>query len=1405
MLKSRIALAAARRHCQTGCAHVEPLEHRRLMSAALPAVPAAGPAVAGARAKSVETIDWKGTSIEAWSGEWILGLSGDSDVVRGRQAPAQVQALQRRLGAGGSPAVVEKQLGRAGQYLLRVPDSVAFEQVLAATRKLRGFEYLEPNAVLKLQATPNDPAYNYEYGLNNTGTVPFDTGASLADADIDAPEAWDLTTGSAATVVAVVDSGVDYTHPDLAANMWHNPFEVAGDGLDNDANGYVDDVYGIDAANNDGDPMDDNNHGTHVAGTIGAAGNNGVGITGVAWRVQIMALKFIAADGSGASADAIEALNYATSMRQRGVNVRLTNNSWNGLGYEQALKDAIAATSDAGMLLVCAAGNGGADKIGDNNDVVPSYSGNYDVPNIVTVASTDRWDNLAVSSNFGPATVDLAAPGVDITSTYPGNRYVRLSGTSMATPHVSGVAALAWSLKPNATMQEVRDALLAGVDRLPALSGVVATGGRLNALGTLRTLANTLAGTAYDDADGNGARGAGEAALSGRTVYLDLDNNALVDSATATLASTNVPLAIPDAGNVASTLSAAGLGGAVTDVDVTLDVTHTSDADLFVFLTTPAGQTVRLFGGVGGAGDNFSGTVLDDEAAAAISAGAAPFAGRFRPQGALADFDGSAPNGTWTLRVYDKRASEAGTLNSWSLTLTTGDPTRTTDAAGNYAFRRLTPGAYVVRQVVPPGWAATAPAAGYHAVNLVDGHGQSGLDFGSRIPPADATIAGFVWEDVDNDGQRDAGEAGRGGVTVFLDGNGNGSLEPGETSTTSAADGAYTFTGLASGSYRVAALAPGGFGQTSPAPAAPFYDLTLAAGQHYTGADFGLHNPPPTVGSLAASPDPAAAGTEITLTAADVGDALGGVVSGVEFYRETNGAPGLQAAAGGDTLLGTDATAAPYSLAVPTAGLAAGGYTYYARAFDDQGAPGAPASATHTVANAAPTNVSLTPVSATDPVGTFRTFTTAYRDANGAADFSHVYLRVNDFVPIMLDCLYDAANNKLYVRGEDGTKLVGGFAPGSANVISTTHGSLDCAQTTVARAGTQLTVNWRLSCAAPLTGPNLLYLRARDRSALDTGYQRFGGTWNVTGSRAPSAAAPAPLAPSSAPGVAQSFAVTYSDPDGWENLSNVFLRANADLPWMLDAVYNVPSNRLYLRNATTGALAGGFAPGSNNVISNGHGSLDCSAVTVTRPSATQLSVNWSLSAGGYLAGPNRMFVRARDAAGGDSGYQEYAGASWTVTANAAPVLAGVTPASGTTAPASGTSGPFRTMIAAYEDGNGALNLGFLFLTINANDPARKLQAVYSLLNNRLSLLADDGVTLLGSSAPGSNNVISNSRGSLNCAGTSISITGNRLTVLWSVGATSTLAGANTVSLRARDRGGLDTGFVLQSGVTWNVI
>jgi subtilisin family serine protease len=508
---------AASRTIRSDRAPFEVLENRRLLSAS-------------ALDNPVVAMNWNGRQARAEAGEYILALSPGAKLVSGRAGHGQVRALRRALGQrGGSDLRVEEYLGRPGLFLLDVPQARSYEQVLSSVQSLGGFQYIEPNFVFTLEATPNDPLFSYEYGLDNSGATPM--GASTADADIDAVEAWDVTPGSASVVVGVVDSGVDYTHPDLAANIWTNPFETAGNGIDDDGNGYVDDVHGMNALTGSGDPMDDNGHGTHAAGTIAAVGNNGVGVTGVAWNAQIMALKFLAADGSGSTADAIECLNYAASMRQKGVNIRLTSNSWGGGGYEQALKAAVANTGAAGMLFVAAAGNGGDDGVGDDNDAVASYPSNYDLPNVVSVAATDRNDALARFSNYGAATVDLAAPGVDIASTVPGATYGLMSGTSMATPHVSGVAALAWSRKPGANPAEVRGALLGGVDKVPSLAGKVATGGRLNALGTLNALGNSLSGVAYNDADGDGSRGGAEAALAGRTVFLDLNDNGVLDAA----------------------------------------------------------------------------------------------------------------------------------------------------------------------------------------------------------------------------------------------------------------------------------------------------------------------------------------------------------------------------------------------------------------------------------------------------------------------------------------------------------------------------------------------------------------------------------------------------------------------------------------------------------------------------------------------------------------------------------------------------------------------------------------------------------------------------------------------------------------------------------------------------------
>jgi len=313
--------------------------------------------------------------------------------------------------------------------------------------------------------TPNDPGYPLLWGLNNTGQT-----GGKPDADIDAPEAWDIQTGNQNTVIGVIDSGVDYTHPDLVENIWTNPGETAGDGIDNDNNGYIDDVRGWDFAYNDNDPMDVDGHGTHVSGTIAAKGNNSVGVIGVAWKAQIMPLKFLDDSGSGSISNAILALNYATAK-----GVKLTNNSWAGGLYSQALYDAIKTAEEKGALFIAAAGNSS-----QNTDIRPTYPASYNLPNIISVASTTHNDGLSSFSNYGRTTVDLGAPGSEIYSTTPGGNYDTYSGTSMASPHVTGAAALVWSQNPSWTAQQVKNRLLETTDPLAALRFKTVSKGRLN-------------------------------------------------------------------------------------------------------------------------------------------------------------------------------------------------------------------------------------------------------------------------------------------------------------------------------------------------------------------------------------------------------------------------------------------------------------------------------------------------------------------------------------------------------------------------------------------------------------------------------------------------------------------------------------------------------------------------------------------------------------------------------------------------------------------------------------------------------------------------------------------------------------------------------------------------------------
>ncbi len=353
-----------------------------------------------------------------------------------------------------------------GLSVVKLPPGMTVEKALPAFNKANGILYAQPNYQVKICSTfPNDTRFNELWGMYNTGQT-----GGTPDADTDAPEAWDIATGSSDIIVAVIDTGVDYTHPDLAENMWVNEAEFNGTpDFDDDGNGFVDDIYGYDFCNDDGNPMDDHYHGTHCAGTIGAVGNNGQGVAGVCWNVRIMAIKFLDAGGSGWTSDAIESVEYSILM---GAN--LSSNSWGGDGYDQGLKDAINAAGAAGMLFVAAAGNDD----GSNNDTYSAYPSSYDCESLISVMATDKDDNKSSFSNYGLISVDLGAPGSDILSCQPGNRYQLLDGTSMATPHVAGACALLWSLNPMLSNIEVKNTLLQTVDK--TLPGLCVSEGRLN-------------------------------------------------------------------------------------------------------------------------------------------------------------------------------------------------------------------------------------------------------------------------------------------------------------------------------------------------------------------------------------------------------------------------------------------------------------------------------------------------------------------------------------------------------------------------------------------------------------------------------------------------------------------------------------------------------------------------------------------------------------------------------------------------------------------------------------------------------------------------------------------------------------------------------------------------------------
>ncbi|MBX9578885.1 MAG: S8 family serine peptidase [Gemmataceae bacterium] len=690
--------------------------------------------------------------------------------------PGTVAVVFRTADPGANPEVRAE----------AVPPGQTVDQAVAGWLTTPGVATAEPNYVYRPAVIPNDTRFGSQYAQHNATT----------DIDVDAPEAWDVTTGSPRTVVAVIDTGVDFTHPDLYKNIWINEAEipsatraaltdvdadgiitfydlndpvnigagkatdgngngridggdligttsarVAGweDGVDTDGNGKVDDLVGWDFYSNDNDPLDrvadGGAHGTHVSGTIGAMGNNALGVAGMAWRVRIMPVRFLGPDGGSTSAG-IQSIDYSSAN-----GAVVSNNSWGGGGFSTGMRDAIVRAETRGQVFVAAAGNNGTD-----NDTTPFYPANYNVANVVSVAATDRVDALASWSNYGRTTVDLAAPGVSIISTYPGTGYTTMSGTSMAAPQVSGAFALVRSQSPGLSVADAVAQLLGGVDPVASVATRTITGGRLNAAAGLAPVVDLdgpavtsltpnatgsspvsavrvvfdepVAAASFAPADvavsgpGGGVAVASVAAFGadGKTFDItfttaqsaagnytvavgpdvtdtagnpmdqdgdgvngepgqDVFNGGFVidpPSAGTTFSNTTpTPIAEPGATRSRITVDR---DLTISSLTVRLNITHPNTSDMVITLTSPTGTAVRLFNRRGGSGDNLTGTVFSDAATTPISAGTAPFAGTFRPEAALAPYNGRNARGVWTLTVTDYVIGNTGTLLDWSMT-----------------------------------------------------------------------------------------------------------------------------------------------------------------------------------------------------------------------------------------------------------------------------------------------------------------------------------------------------------------------------------------------------------------------------------------------------------------------------------------------------------------------------------------------------------------------------------------------------------------------------------------------------------------------------------------------------------------------------------------------------------------
>jgi subtilisin family serine protease/protocatechuate 3,4-dioxygenase beta subunit len=815
---------------------------------------------------------WDGGVHRAVAGQWVAGFTAISGT-----AGEQVHSIQQELDSllpAFLGATVVRQLGIDGQVLLQVSTNVP-ECRVRAIADLGNVAYVEPNCSEgSVSLIPNDPDFSRLYGMRNTGqTVNGVTG--LAGADISATLAWDLTTGSYQIVVADIDTGMDYTHPDLRNNVWLNnaeiptsrlqnlkryvsnpsnpddttkpitfadlndsrnwgPFKITphNDGtghmvvdandvlapMNRDASGndlgtggwafpgnaqdgdtaHANDYVGWNFVTNTNRPFDDNSHGTHTAGTIGAEGNNEVGVVGVNWVTQIMPLKWIAGSGSGNDADAIAAVNYSVLH-----GARVSSNSWHILDFNVGLYNAVKNAQDHGDLFVAAAQNSSI-----NNDTGGDFpaiftratSAGPALDNVIAVAATDNRDRLASFSNYGLHTVQLGAPGVDVWSTFPNNNYAFDSGTSMATPHVAGAATLLWGYSPNSTYLDIKNALLAGVDHIASLQGRTTTGGRLNVFHSLQQLVTSIRGVVYNDLNGNGTKDPAEPGLAGWTVFLDIHNDGMLaddDPQTVTDVLGNYTFVDPPQGTYAvrEVLKDAWTQTAPPDGFYTVTVTDTpqtfSGEDFGNQLINPS---------------SIAGTVLND----------------LNGSGSLVTGDPGLAG--WTVFID---ANNSGVF-------VPGDRFAVTDTSGHFTIAGLEPGTYRLREVLMSGWVQTAPPGGFYDISLDAGQEVTGQDFGNFRP---ITLSGTVFNDLNGNGIQDPGEPSLAGWTVFDDLNNDGMLDPGDPSAVTDAMGHYTLSNIGPGTHIIREVLKPNWAVTALADG--FYTVMAISGQNVTNLNFG--------------------------------------------------------------------------------------------------------------------------------------------------------------------------------------------------------------------------------------------------------------------------------------------------------------------------------------------------------------------------------------------------------------------------------------------------------------------------------------------------------------------------------------------------------------------------------------